>query len=42
MLMSRDQAEKRGLPIMATLRSFAAVGVHPSVMGIGPVSVLAC
>lgn len=41
MLMSRDQAEKRGLPIMACLRSFAAVGVHPSVMGIGPVSVLA-
>ena len=38
MLMSRAEAERRGLPIMASLRSFAAVGVHPSVMGIGPVS----
>lgn len=37
MLMSRAEAERRGLPIMASLRSFAAVGVHPSVMGIGPV-----
>ncbi|PRW57669.1 3-ketoacyl- thiolase peroxisomal [Chlorella sorokiniana] len=36
MLMTRGEAEKRGLPIMATLRSYAAVGVHPSVMGIGP------
>ncbi len=36
MLMKRSEAERRGLPIMATLKSFAAVGVPPSVMGIGP------
>lgn len=27
MLMRREEAERRGLPIMASLRSFAAVGV---------------
>jgi acetyl-CoA C-acetyltransferase len=36
-LMSREEAEKRGSPILATIRSFASAGVDPSVMGIGPV-----
>ncbi|EFN57278.1 hypothetical protein CHLNCDRAFT_143854 [Chlorella variabilis] len=36
MLMRRGEAERRGLPILATLKSFAAVGVEPAVMGIGP------
>ena len=33
----RSYAEARGLPILATWRSFAAVGCDPAVMGIGPV-----
>lgn len=36
MLMKRSEAERRGLPIMAALRSFAVVGVPPAIMGIGP------
>ena len=36
-VMSRDEAEKRGTPILATIRSWASVGVDPSIMGIGPV-----
>lgn len=36
-LMSREEAEKRGAPILATIRSWASAGVDPSVMGIGPV-----
>ncbi|MHA6718924.1 acetyl-CoA C-acetyltransferase [Sphingomonas sp. RS6] len=36
-LMSRDEAEKRGAPILATIKSWASVGVDPSIMGIGPV-----
>ncbi|WP_213981900.1 acetyl-CoA C-acetyltransferase [Sphingomonas sp. dw_22] len=36
-LMSRTEAEKRGSPILATIRSWASVGVDPSIMGIGPV-----
>ena len=36
MLMSRREAARRGLPILGIFRSFAAVGVPPSVMGIGP------
>lgn len=34
--MTRAEAEKRGLPVMATIRSFATVGVPPAIMGIGP------
>ncbi len=34
---SRTEAEKRGLPVLATIRSWASAGVDPSVMGIGPV-----
>lgn len=36
-LMSREEAEKRGAPVLATIRSWASAGVDPSVMGIGPV-----
>lgn len=36
-MMSREEAEKRGSPILATIRSWASVGVDPSIMGIGPV-----
>nr|WP_294817067.1 acetyl-CoA C-acetyltransferase [uncultured Sphingomonas sp.] len=36
-VMSREEAEKRGAPILATIRSWASVGVDPSIMGIGPV-----
>jgi acetyl-CoA C-acetyltransferase len=34
---SRDEAEKRGSPILARIASFASCGVDPSIMGIGPV-----
>jgi len=34
--MRRSTAKKLGFPILATFRSFAAVGVPPSVMGVGP------
>ena len=34
---SRDYAEKNGLPILATIVSYASVGVDPSIMGIAPV-----
>ncbi|KIU27368.1 acetyl-CoA acetyltransferase [Sphingomonas melonis] len=36
-LMSREEAEKRGAPVLATIKSWASAGVDPSVMGIGPV-----
>lgn len=36
-LMSREEAEKRGAPIMARVASWATAGVDPSIMGIGPV-----
>ena len=36
-VMSRAEADKRGSPILATIRSWASAGVDPSVMGIGPV-----
>jgi acetyl-CoA C-acetyltransferase len=36
-LMSREQAERRGAPVLARIRSFASAGVDPSIMGIGPV-----
>lgn len=36
-LMSRAEAEKRGAPILASIKSWASVGVDPSIMGIGPV-----
>ncbi|WEJ99833.1 MAG: acetyl-CoA C-acetyltransferase [Candidatus Sphingomonas phytovorans] len=36
-VMSRDEAEKRGSPILARIASWASAGVDPSIMGIGPV-----
>ena len=36
-VMSRRQAEIRGLDVMATIRACAAVGVQPQLMGVGPV-----
>ena len=36
-VMRRDEAEKRGASILATIRSWATAGVDPSIMGIGPV-----
>lgn len=37
MLMTRKDAEKRGLKIMATIASWAHAGVDPAIMGIGPI-----
>ncbi|PKU75485.1 3-ketoacyl-CoA thiolase 1, peroxisomal [Dendrobium catenatum] len=36
LLMRRDVAIRKGLPILGIFRSFAAIGVDPAVMGIGP------
>eukprot|EP00439_Symbiodinium_sp_Y106_P076648 s3641_g15.t2 len=36
LLARRSKAKELGLPILARFRSFAAVGVDPHVMGIGP------
>ncbi len=35
-MMTRAEARRRGLPVLGIFRSFAAVGVDPSIMGIGP------
>lgn len=34
---TREEAERRGTPILARIKSFASAGVDPSIMGIGPV-----
>ncbi len=36
-VMRREEAERRGSPILAVIKSWASVGVDPSIMGIGPV-----
>lgn len=36
LLMTRREALKRGLPLLGIFRSFAAVGVDPAIMGVGP------
>ncbi|KAL6633305.1 hypothetical protein ACP70R_025976 [Stipagrostis hirtigluma subsp. patula] len=36
LLMKRSVAMQKGLPILGVFRSFAAVGVDPAVMGVGP------
>ncbi|NCG17964.1 MAG: acetyl-CoA C-acyltransferase [Rhodobacterales bacterium] len=36
MLVAREIAEKRGMPILGILRSFKVVGVPPEIMGVGP------
>jgi len=38
LLMSADDAEKRGIEPLARIASYATMGVDPSIMGIGPVS----
>lgn len=40
LLMKRSLAMQKGLPILGIFRSFAAVGVDPSVMGIGPAAAI--
>ncbi len=36
MLVAREIAEERGMPILGVLRSFKVVGVPPEIMGVGP------
>jgi acetyl-CoA C-acetyltransferase len=36
-LMSEEEARKRGIKPMAYLRSYASAGVEPSLMGLGPI-----
>jgi acetyl-CoA C-acetyltransferase len=36
-VMSREEAERRGAKILARVASWASAGVDPSIMGIGPV-----
>jgi acetyl-CoA C-acetyltransferase len=36
-LMTADEAEKRGIAPLARIASWATVGVDPSIMGIGPI-----
>jgi acetyl-CoA C-acetyltransferase len=36
-VMSREEAERSGAPILARIASWASAGVDPSIMGIGPV-----
>jgi len=36
LLMKRSTAQKLNLPIQGVFRSFAAVGVEPAIMGVGP------
>lgn len=36
-LMSAEEAERRGAPVLAHVKSWASAGVDPAVMGLGPV-----
>jgi len=36
-LMSADNAEKRGAPVLARIKSWATAGVDPAIMGTGPI-----
>ncbi len=38
LLMSADDAEKRGIEPLARIASYATMGVDPSIMGVGPIS----
>ncbi|XP_020273969.1 3-ketoacyl-CoA thiolase 2, peroxisomal-like [Asparagus officinalis] len=40
LLMRRDVAMQKGLPILGIFRSFVAVGVDPAIMGIGPAAAI--
>ncbi|WP_165313990.1 thiolase family protein [Vibrio ziniensis] len=37
-LMERSLAEEQGLPILAVFRGYAATGIDPNYMGLGPIS----
>ena len=41
-VMSADEAAKRGAPVLARIASWASAGVDPSIMGIGPVPATRC
>ena len=36
--MSKEQAEKRGVNPLATIKSYATTALDPAIMGVGPVS----
>ena len=38
LVMSREQAEKRGIDSLATIKSYATAALDPAIMGIGPVN----
>ena len=38
LLMSAEDAEKRGLEPLARIRSYATAGLDPSIMGVGPIN----
>ncbi|WAQ95073.1 THIKA-like protein [Mya arenaria] len=40
LVASREEAKRRGLPILGTLRAFAVVGVAPDEMGVGPAAAI--
>ena len=37
LLMSEDEAQRRGLPILARIASYATAGLDPAIMGTGPI-----
>jgi len=37
-VMSADEAQRRGSPVLARIKSWASTGVDPAIMGIGPVT----
>ena len=37
-VMSADEAKRRGSPVLAHIKSWASTGVDPAIMGIGPVT----
>ncbi len=37
LLMSADEAERRGLPVLARIASYATAGLDPAIMGAGPI-----
>ncbi|KAI8003678.1 3-ketoacyl-CoA thiolase 2, peroxisomal [Camellia lanceoleosa] len=40
LLMKRSLAMQKGLPILGVFRTFAAVGVDPAIMGVGPAAAI--
>jgi len=37
-LMSKEEADKRGIKPLATIKSWASTGLDPAIMGAGPIS----